>query len=601
MQKETITYLIKEKEELKIPTNLVETDILEIINSGLKKRGTTNISLVNSDGYHYVLDFSFLVEGKNINLSEDECSRVISQLIVYAKAINNLPQENPSLLVGVLKDFCFILETKNIEKYFHDERIPTSSARKLYDDTENNYKWLRYDIKKEILDFNKITYFENKETSVDDIYNYIEYCFKSGKLKINKKVVSMKNLSLIYREFKNTVLSDQEKYNFNQLKVIFYHAIILGKYHVDEKIMITTVDNIIYDLEIIPLALSMFISKYDFPISNKETLDNISSEFDDLSEDKYRRATGEYYTPIPLAEFLYEKYILPYFEGIDINPFNELWWWDTCCATQNLTNHKYGYAIERLYCSNLFKDDFTISKENNINAIKFQLDFLNDDLSVVKKINKKGKITVDKSEIKKVFKNMQNSSSLIFHENSKIPVDLILAMLQNKNIHILQNPPMSTPGGYNEKERLFPDENDITKLYMKEDPELARVNSELYINFLYRILFNRRYYKNDNQYVSTFLLGTFFTGFNNRDFRNLWFNYYKMEKGVMFPATVFPSLTDDFVMCFCIFSPKEETSKYEFEFDLYDKNLESNGKIKLYNCDEMQNCLKERVVSEVTL
>lgn len=99
----------------------------------------------------------------------------------------------------------------------------------------------------------------------------------------------------------------------------------------------------------------------------------ITAITDRLIEDTDRRRRGDFYTPtvwVDEAHKLLDK-------NLGDNWRDEYMVWDCAWGTGNLTRD---YSFADLYCSTLNQEELNIGARYNKNAVKFQYDFLNDDV-----------------------------------------------------------------------------------------------------------------------------------------------------------------------------------------------------------------------------
>lgn len=97
---------------------------------------------------------------------------------------------------------------------------------------------------------------------------------------------------------------------------------------------------------------------------------------DQLVAIQKRRMTGEFFTPIDIAEKAHEYMRVATLE--DVTSLYKKVWWDCCCGTGNLTFHCPDTTP--LYMSTLEAGDIQVIKDSGQNpqATMFQFDFLND-------------------------------------------------------------------------------------------------------------------------------------------------------------------------------------------------------------------------------
>lgn len=105
----------------------------------------------------------------------------------------------------------------------------------------------------------------------------------------------------------------------------------------------------------------------------------ITAITDRLIEDTDRRRRGDFYTPtvwVDEAHKLLDK-------NLGENWRDEYIVWDCAWGTGNLTRD---YTFADLYCSTLNQEELNIGARYNKNAVKFQYDFLNDDVKEMEQI-----------------------------------------------------------------------------------------------------------------------------------------------------------------------------------------------------------------------
>lgn len=99
---------------------------------------------------------------------------------------------------------------------------------------------------------------------------------------------------------------------------------------------------------------------------------------DATTEMKHRRNKGQFYTPTLFVDYAHKMIS----EALGDDWKEQYVVFDSACGTGNLTKD---YRFKELYCSTLEDAELEIGKVNNPEAIKFQYDFLNDDLEKLPK------------------------------------------------------------------------------------------------------------------------------------------------------------------------------------------------------------------------
>ena len=268
------------------------------------------------------------------------------------------------------------------------------------------------------------------------------------------------------------------------------------------------------------MAHEQFFEKYDraeYTWGEKKAITEIA---DTLIEEVKRRYHGDYWTPAiwvdeahaliteQLGEDWREKYVV----------------WDPAAGSKNLTRD---YRFKELYSSTLHQEELAIAEEYNEEGTAFQYDFLNDDIELHDA--SRGLFSKKPSEMSDVEKEA-------FLEEQrgkwKLPDGLIEALVYNKPIVFLGNPPYGQSGNNmnknGEKIKAGVSHNEVNRIMLQSRNE-GHAAGELYTQFMYRVrmladVFG--YTKNLYMFFfsKNFLTTPSFSGFTNalkRDYRYL--------------------------------------------------------------------------------
>ena len=286
-------------------------------------------------------------------------------------------------------------------------------------------------------------------------------------------------------------------------------------------------------------------------INKPSSKSEIISQTDRLIEEVSRRFHGEFYTPkiwVDEAHKMIEKQF-----GIDWKDKYVVW--DPACGTGNLTRD---YQFKELYCSTLFSSDIDIMKKRGYKGVKFQYDFLNDDVysnGVIDPL-KENKLT-------------------------KVAPGLVKAFEEKRDIIIIKNPPFGRPtGGKINFETINSTKNKI-KLLMSG----LGNSSNLYIQFLYRSMLFAKQNKNVN--ICSFSRASFLSINTFSKFREIFFKKLKLDNGMLFSAKNFVGVNGDWACLFAIYSPGKNL--YIPKLKLKQKvnnNIKIIGEKKIYNINK---------------
>ena len=279
--------------------------------------------------------------------------------------------------------------------------------------------------------------------------------------------------------------------------------------------------------------------------------DNDSRNYDRLIEDKERRRKGQFYTPKIFADYAHKLIS----DTLGNNWKDEYVVWDNCCGTKNLTRD---YRFKELYCSTLENAELEISSRYNPEAVSFQFDFLNDTIA--------------------------GRDSLSGVYDDKLPKGLKDALLQNKPIVFLLNPPYSYNGGQCGSGKGASNTK-VKELMIKDNID---GKGELYIQFLYRISLIKQKFNLTNCYIALFCK-QFICRSSFKSFRKDFLNHFCFINGIMFCAGEFDNVSNHYGLTFNIWKTEKDTNNNYFAHNVVE-NI--NGEIKilkknklLYNTD----------------
>lgn len=491
-------------------------------------------------------------------------ARVIIQAIYYIKKFELAGLELPNIILIGDKNECFILDSNVLIKYLAEETnwaiAPSESADK------NNELLLKIS---EDININPFIFRIDEAFSFKTIVDKInEMLFKvQNFVKITKH-----NIAAIYDYFITRVVKDISKYTANDLVYMFIDAMVspLDNYKHPNKENILVLSNK-SEIQINSNSYDSFYSYFERKYSPQEK-EIFTETADRLIEDTTRRFKGEFYTPTiwcdeahkmiseALGEDWREKYVV----------------WDCAWGTGNLTRD---YYFKELYCSTLNLSDLQIGHRYNNNSIKFQYDFFNDDIELLK-------------------------GKMFLEEQFKLPKELLNAFKKDKPIIFFINPPYGTA---NNAGRKIGDHKEgialtnVNKLMKKDGVGLC--SQQLYAQFLYRILLMKKVYNLSDINICIYATSSYMTGSSFDKFRKVFLKEFKYNTGMLFKASYFSNVKGIWGIDFAIWKTGETENKREFLHvikDISDNNsINHIGKKYLYNIDDTISCsdwIKEEVV-----
>lgn len=267
-----------------------------------------------------------------------------------------------------------------------------------------------------------------------------------------------------------------------------------------------------------------------------------------MTNEDMKRRRGAFYTPELFAEYAHKM--------IE-EKFGEDWKekyvvWDNCCGEKALTkSHKFG----ELYSSTIDNDELENSVEYNKEGVAFQFDFLNDSLD-------------------------------------KLPHGLLAALRQDKPIIFFINPPYATASNIarNCGTKKGVSETMVNNLMV--DKKLGACSSNLYAQFLYRIIMIKMEFNLTDVHICLFSPTLFLTGPTWKVFRAQYLKEFAFSNAVQFKASHFSDVADDWGISFSIWNSGETVDKENFNcllIDNIDGEIKESGNKVLYNLDNRKS------------
>ena len=203
-----------------------------------------------------------------------------------------------------------------------------------------------------------------------------------------------------------------------------------------------------------------FWSQYKIGSYTLAELKEITAIADKLLEETDRRFSGDFWTPPRWVDKAHE-----YIEkDLGLNWKNEYVVVDPAWGTGNLTRD---YKFKELYASTLFQEELDIASDYNPEAVKFQYDFLNDDVWM-----HEGGVTA------------QDVLDRARSGELKMPLGLVEALASNKPVVFFANPPYGSNGNGTKSDGR---KGGIAKTEVCELMDgLGHARQELYTQFIWR-------------------------------------------------------------------------------------------------------------------
>ena len=471
-------------------------------------------------------------------------AKVILQAIFYIKQFEINGQIIPNVCLIGDKNECFVFHTNDIIKYLDEDvnwKVAPSGAAVKYPELVLK---LANDA-----DINPFVFEINKDFDFELVANKIKDLALNVKRFIH---ITEHNISIVFDYFKSRVITNASKISANDIVAIFNGVITKS----DNYFLHPNKNNILVspfgNIQINGDAYNSFIGFFNREYSPKEKM-RFAEISDRLIEDTNRRNKGEFYTPTLFVDYAHKMIS----ESLGENWKNEYVVWDNCCGTKNLTRD---YRFKELYCSTLEKAELDISEKYNPEGCAFVFDFLNDPIV--------------------------GRDSLMGVYDDKLPKGLKDALLENKPIVFLLNPPYGMASGFAGIDAGVSDTL-VKKQMQKENIE----GSEFIKQFLWRIVDLKRKFNLTNLYIACFTKPTWLIKPKSENFRKLFLNNFEYQKGVMFNAGEFANVSAAWGITFNIWKSGISKDKNNFIHQLVENNnqeIKIIGDKDIYNFDGLQ-------------
>lgn len=518
------------------------------------------------------IGFITLLECKLDQDFQDKMYRaaVILQCICYMKLLAERGERIPDILFIGSKKNCFILPKTVVERYIVMNIQGYTSASTAYIKNADIVRSIAEDeeVLKHCYIRNIDDTFEMKDV-INDIYDYVTGIGENRK-------ISSEELSKAFDIFSMQVLLKSEKYSGREqakwfLKLILEPDVCYLHPKKQSKLIIGD-DCVDVDTDKYKAFRVHYGVEKAYTLQEQREFTAIA---DRLIEDADRRRRGDFYTPtvwVDEAHKLISKHL-------GNNWRNEYMVYDCCWGTGNLTRD---YKFKELYCSTLIASDLALAEKYNRDAVKFQYDFLNDDVDIFEKLEKikaeRGYLTV---------------ADFIEHDvkmYNEAP-GLIKGLIEGKKLLFLINPPYGAATNLKNKitgDKAKTDIATTNKIVdgMKAD-KIGAATQNLYIQFYYRIK------KICNLFDVPCIIGSFtptavLTGASVKGFRSFMFKDMQVTDGYVLQASSFANVAGNWGILFALLQSstdifKDNTSVRVLQYNVNGVSFVQNK--RLYNMD----------------
>lgn len=457
--------------------------------------------------------------------SKVQRAKVIVQVLFYMKRFENDGLRLPNVVLVGDKDECFVFHSNDIIKYL-DYDIDWKTAPSLAADVNPE---LVFDIANDD-NLNPFVFMIDENFTFSAVAQKIKDLANNVKRYVH---VTEHNISTIYDLFINKVIKNRKKIKSHDLVGIFMGVITNGdeyyQHPTKKNILVTPMGNIDINGDNIRSFFDYFQRTY-----TPQEKNNLAAIADRLIEDTDRRNSGDFWTPTIWVDYAHKMIS----EQLGENWKDEYVVWDNSCGAKNLTRD---YKFKELYCSTLFESELEIGKRYNPEATSFQFDFLNDEIEAG-----------------------------LFGE-SKVPAGLLDALKQNKKIVFFLNPPYGAPGKSSDNNKgvggVTAGAVDTNISDIMKNNNIGRCSSNLYTQFLYRIMLIKQRYNLTNCIICVFSPKSFLTSSSYNVFRSHFLNNFSFLKGIQFQASHFADVSNAWAISFSIWNTGVTNNKTDFVYD----------------------------------
>jgi hypothetical protein len=487
--------------------------------------GCDGFGVSKSAGVRTLMEFK-----DDLNLSNKaELVKVLAQSVFYIKKFYEKGIIPPSTIFIADRNECLTLHVNDLIKYLEmdlDWSIAPSSAHSITSLVlsmmkDNSINPFVYDS----------DHFTDCIQKVKDLTDNVQ----------RKVLVTDKNITEVFRYFDEKVLG-KTKLTTNEKANLFVQILVNkdDNYLHPVSKRKTVVTKSFGEISIISRdAFQSFFAHFSssYTPSQKHKL---AAVVDRIVEDTVRRIQGEFFTPSIWVDKAHE-----YISSV----FGEDWKekyivWDPAWGTGNLTRD---FNFKELYVSTLNQSDIDTANQMGYNpySVKFQYDFLNDEIE-------------------------------------DLPLDLLEALKNGKEIIVLMNPPYAASGTMNHEKVKKGLTNTEIGIEMKKN-NLGKVSNELYTQFIYKCM-------KLNCHICLFSKPMFLTSPSFKNLRKELQKKYQYQRGFMIDASNFADVKS-WGLSFSILKKSKSKENYsEFDFDLLSLNnseVTEMGLKKLYNTDNI--------------
>lgn len=355
----------------KIKTCRIEREVEDVYNEGIAFyfSGTEIKHPFDCDGYistkvgsgdllKMIIEYKYNEDMKQKTV----IAKILVQVVFYLKRFEDAGMELPNVvMVGDINE-CFVMHSNDLLKYLEWDvnwkTAPSDAFRKCPDMV------LAIAEDEQI---NPYVFWIDKDFDFKDVVAKIHHLCENVKRYVR---ITEHNIASIFEYFRDRVLLKKDTLTANEAVSVFIGLITNDEaYYIHPKkknTLITPNGNV----PVNSASLMSFFNQYAREYTPQERM-NFTAIADRLLEDTTRRRQGCFNTPTKFVDFAHRMIE----KELGENWRDEYVVYDCCCGTGNLTRD---YRFKELYCSTLDKGELELGSRYNPEAVKWQMDFLND-------------------------------------------------------------------------------------------------------------------------------------------------------------------------------------------------------------------------------
>lgn len=499
-------------------------------------------------------------------------AELLIQAIYYLKKFEEAGGKIPNIVLVGDKNECFVVHVNFLDEYLDwncNWSLPPSSASK------ENLEMVQHITHNHQLQEQCFVH------TIDEDFDFGQVATKIKDLVIGHKRrirLTEKNVAKVFEYFSMRILkrkNNGESYYESRKQVELFMSLVLNAencyLHPKKKDTAVFAEK---EVKVNGPTLRSLVEHYKFEY-NAEEKKIFVSICDRLIEDAQRRYKGDFYTPTIWVDEAHKMLA----ENLGEDWKEKYMVWDCAWGTGNLTRD---YVFKELYASTLYEHDLEIGSIYNREAVKFQYDFLNDDVEKFQ-------------DLLTLKENMGYELSEEDFYGTKlwdVAPDLIRGLLAGKKLLFFINPPYGTANNIKAIHSNDGMRTGIAKTMINQTMNKDKIGAssqQLFAQFIYRIVKLQKMFGN-NIALSLYSNPSIITSQAFKGLRNHVKEVFEIRDVMLFQASEFADVSSAWGVMFSVWTNTDESTGVTVDINSKIKSvcdtgvLHSQNKI-LYNLD----------------